>query len=114
MPDLSQLSLEERLVLRRSAQILRSEFEGVFGVETIERFLQSSYDDFAGRARARNFLGILSERFARQRLTALAKVEGKRDSGLPVVLFLCVHNAGRSQMALGWFTHLAQGRATAW
>ena len=31
----------------------------------------------------------------------------------PTVLFLCVHNAGRSQMALGWFDHLAQGRATA-
>jgi protein-tyrosine-phosphatase len=25
----------------------------------------------------------------------------------PTVLFLCVHNAGRSQMALGWFQHLA-------
>jgi protein-tyrosine-phosphatase len=34
------------------------------------------------------------------------------DAG-PVVLFLCVHNAGRSQMALGWFEHLANGRATA-
>ena len=31
----------------------------------------------------------------------------------PTVLFLCVHNAGRSQMALGWFDHLAAGRATA-
>ena len=31
----------------------------------------------------------------------------------PVVLFLCVHNAGRSQMALGWFDHLAAGRALA-
>jgi len=34
--------------------------------------------------------------------------------GLPTVLFLCVHNAGRSQMALGWFNHLAGGRAVAW
>ena len=33
---------------------------------------------------------------------------------LPAVLFLCVHNAGRSQMALGWFTELADGRAVAW
>lgn len=33
---------------------------------------------------------------------------------LPAVVFLCVHNAGRSQMALGWFEHLAEGRATAW
>jgi protein-tyrosine-phosphatase len=34
--------------------------------------------------------------------------------GKPVVLFLCVHNAGRSQMALGFFQHLAGGAATAW
>ncbi len=34
--------------------------------------------------------------------------------GPPAVLFLCVHNAGRSQMALGWFTHLAAGRAVAY
>ena len=32
----------------------------------------------------------------------------------PGVLFLCVHNAGRSQMALGWFNHLAGDRAVAW
>ena len=32
---------------------------------------------------------------------------------VPTVLFLCVHNAGRSQMALGWFDQLARGRAAA-
>jgi len=32
----------------------------------------------------------------------------------PTVLFLCVHNAGRSQMALGWFEHLAGDGAVAW
>jgi len=36
------------------------------------------------------------------------------DDDRPMVLFLCVHNAGRSQMALGWFDHLAAGRAVAW
>src|SRR5437899_11672392 len=36
------------------------------------------------------------------------------EDGLPTVLFLCVHNAGRSQMALGWFNRLAGGRAVAW
>jgi len=35
-------------------------------------------------------------------------------AAIPTVLFLCVHNAGRSQMALGWFNHLAAGRAIAW
>lgn len=32
----------------------------------------------------------------------------------PDVVFLCVHNAGRSQMALGFFQHFAGDRATAW
>jgi protein-tyrosine-phosphatase len=32
----------------------------------------------------------------------------------PTVLFLCIHNAGRSQMALGWFEHLAGDRAVAY
>jgi arsenate reductase len=32
----------------------------------------------------------------------------------PAVLFLCVHNAGRSQMARGWFDHLAGARARAY
>jgi arsenate reductase (thioredoxin) len=33
---------------------------------------------------------------------------------VPIVLFLCVHNAGRSQMAMGFFRHLAGDRAVAW
>ena len=56
----------------------------------------------------------MAEPFARQRRRALARVEGKGTDGTPTVLFLCVHNAGRSQMALGWFNHLAGGRAVAW
>lgn len=32
----------------------------------------------------------------------------------PTVLFLCTHNAGRSQMALGFFAHLAGNRAVGW
>ena len=36
------------------------------------------------------------------------------ETGVPAVLFLCVHNAGRSQMALGWFRSLAGDRAVAW
>lgn len=40
--------------------------------------------------------------------------EGRVASGRPAVLFLCVHNAGRSQMAMGFFRHLAGDRAVAW
>ena len=45
---------------------------------------------------------------------ALAKIDGATADSRPVVLFLCVHNAGRSQMALGWFDHLADDRAVGW
>ncbi|HXY95112.1 MAG TPA: arsenate reductase ArsC [Acidimicrobiia bacterium] len=108
------LTVDQRLALRSAARRLGDEFEGTFGTETIELFLTSSYDQFANRATALNFLPIMAERFARQRLKALARVEGKSHDGLPTVLFLCVHNAGRSQMAMGWFQHLAGDRAVAW
>ncbi len=110
----SVLTIDQQLALKSAAARLAEQFEGVFGTETIERFLTSSYDQFASRATATNFLPIMAERFARQRLNALARVEGKANDGLPTVLFLCVHNAGRSQMALGWFNHLAGDRAVAW
>ncbi len=32
----------------------------------------------------------------------------------PTVLFVCVHNAGRSQMAAGWLKHLAGDRVEIW
>ena len=108
------LSIDQQLALRTAATNLEREFDGTFGTETIDRFLHSSYDEFAGRALVLNYLPLLAERFARQRLRALAKVEGKHISGVPVVLFLCTHNAGRSQMALGFFQHLAGNRAIAW
>ena len=36
------------------------------------------------------------------------------DDPRPAVLFLCVKNGGKSQMALGWFKRLAGDRAVAW
>jgi protein-tyrosine-phosphatase len=108
------LTVDQQLALKSAAARLAEEFEGTFGPETIERFLTTSYEQFAERATATNFLPVMAERFAKQRLQALARVEGKADDGLPTVLFLCVHNAGRSQMALGWFNHLAGDHAVAW
>jgi arsenate reductase (thioredoxin) len=105
------LSVDQQLALKTAASNLAREFDGTFGTETIEGFLHSSYDEFAGRAVVVNYLPLLA---ARQRLRALAKVEGQHDIGVPVVLFLCTHNAGRSQMALGFFNHLAGDRAIAW
>ncbi len=114
MPDISELTVDQRLSLSTAARHLAQEFDGVFGEETIELFLATSYDQFADRAKFNHFLPLMAERFARQRLKALAKIEGKATDGLPTVLFLCTHNAGRSQMAMGWFERLAGDRAVAW
>ena len=108
------IPLEHRIVLGSSSVRLQKEFEGQFNAPTIERFILSSYEDFAGRAKVDTYLPVFAERFARERLKALALVEGTTPHDVPVVLFLCVHNAGRSQMALGWFKDLAGDRAIAW
>ncbi|HSO96427.1 MAG TPA: arsenate reductase ArsC [Acidimicrobiia bacterium] len=107
-------TVDHQLALRSAAARLTDEFNGVFGPETIDRFVTSSWDQLEAHATTANFVPILAERFARQRLRALARVEGHTAGGPPVVLFLCVHNAGRSQMALGWLQHLASDRALAW
>ncbi|AQT79571.1 phosphotyrosine protein phosphatase [Mycolicibacterium litorale] len=100
---------DEQHTLSAAAARLQREFGDTFGAQIIEDVVQSSYDRFAEHSAPAE----LAERFARQRLTALARVE---DSGVakPTVLFLCTHNAGRSQMALGYFTHLAGEHAVAW
>jgi protein-tyrosine-phosphatase len=108
--------VDHRPLLEGSVALLAEEFEGVFGPDTIEMFLVTSYDQLAAEATATTAtsLPLMAQRFARQRLQALARVEDKATSGVPIVLFLCVHNGGRSQIALGWFNHLAGGRAVAW
>jgi arsenate reductase (thioredoxin) len=119
MPDVADfvrpdLSVDQQLALRTAAARLAREFDGTYNTETIERFLFTSYDQFASASSIPNYLPLLAERFARQRLQALARVEGLHSDGRPVVLFLCTHNAGRSQMALGFLTQLAGDTVVAW
>jgi arsenate reductase len=110
----NDITLDQQVALKTAATRLGRDFAETFNTETIERFLHSSYEQFAGRATVANFLPLLAERFARQRLQALAKVEGLSHDGKPTVLFLCTHNAGRSQMAMGFFIHHAGDAAIAW
>lgn len=109
-----EMTPADRVSLHAAARDLHTQFRGIFGEETIESLLLDSYAELASRATVRSFLTIGAERFARQRLEALAHAQTAASGRLPAVLFLCVHNAGRSQMALGWFSHLAEGRAVGW
>ncbi len=108
IPELDQMTL------RSSSMLLQRDFSGVFAAETIERFLLTSYEEFAPRLANQTYLALFAERFARERLRALARVEGRSADERPVVLFLCTHNAGRSQIALGYFRAMAGDAAIGW
>jgi arsenate reductase len=94
--------------VRRAARSLQDEFRGIFSVETIERFINDSLAKLT-TARFSDFVPVLAHRFARERLRALAQAEGKIAKTVPEVLFVCTHNAGRSQMAAGLLNKHAQG-----
>ena len=81
-----------------AVQRLLKEFEGDFSRETVESLYDDSYARLEVNARVSTYLDLFAERFARDRLRAAARSEGFK-SGVPEVLFVCVHNAGRSQMA---------------
>jgi arsenate reductase (thioredoxin) len=98
--------LEMRPLIRSVADRLQSDFSGIFASETIQRYMAESWDSLSG-AKVNAFIPLFLERFTRQRLRALARVAGKSSDARPYVVFLCVHNAGRSQMAAGWMQHLA-------
>jgi arsenate reductase len=112
---MADLNLADRHpALAAVCDALTREFRGVFDTGTIERFVGDSYERLSSRPHDDQALPEATERLARQRLQALARVEDKAAGDVPIVLFMCVHNAGRSQMALGWFNHLAGGAAVAW
>jgi arsenate reductase len=102
-----RLTDEQLRLVAEATRRLEDEFAGTFSPETIGRFIADSRDILEPRAKVTTWLPILIERFALDRLRALAKVEGKAGDTRPSVLFLCVHNAGRSQMAAGWLRRLA-------
>jgi arsenate reductase len=107
--SLSGLSVEERYLIRQSATRLHNQFSGVLNAETIERFLADSLGRLVPRANVTTWIPLLAERFTRDRLRALVRLESDATSLNPSVLFLCVHNAGRSQMAAGWARQLSDG-----
>ncbi|HXY86330.1 MAG TPA: arsenate reductase ArsC [Gaiellaceae bacterium] len=95
--------------VRRAAERLAEEFAGVFSEETIEAYIAQSLD-LLGDARVSVFVPTLAHRFARERLRALAQAEGRIVKDQPEVLFVCVQNAGRSQMAAGLVKLRSDGR----
>jgi arsenate reductase len=105
MEDKGLASLEvldpiTRKHVEKAASALGDEFAGVFSHETIARYITESTDMLSGGSIS-VFVPVLAYRFTRERLKALGQAEGLITKEMPEVLFVCVHNAGRSQMAAG-------------
>jgi arsenate reductase (thioredoxin) len=98
-----------RATFASAIESLHQEFRGSYSLETIERFVDESIGQLSG-ARVVDFIPLFVHRFARQRLRALAQAEGAIVKDVPEVLFVCVHNAGRSQMAAALLDHHAKGK----
>lgn len=97
-------------VLHRAAERLTHQFTGMVGEETVERVVFESYTALARTATVTIHLATLAEKFARDRLTALAQSRGFIAKSVPEVLYVCVQNSGRSQMAAALTRHLAGER----
>lgn len=85
-------------VLRRIARDLVPRFSGRLSAETVERFVMESYHLLARRSAVSLHLPTLTARFAADRLAALCQPVVVASPG-GSVLFVCVRNAGRSQIA---------------
>jgi protein-tyrosine-phosphatase len=112
-PHLDALPIDQQVLVRHAAAALEREFAGTFNRETVERFIADSLERLVPSAKFTGYLPLLTERFARERLRAVLKIEDAGAS-VPGVLFVCVHNAGRSQMAAGWLRHLAGDHVIVW
>lgn len=89
-----------RAHVEKAAEALQDEFAGTFSRETIGRYIAESVA-LLGESKINVFVPVLAHRFARERLRALGQAEGLITKEQPEILFVCVQNAGRSQIAAG-------------
>jgi len=97
-------------VLARVASDLADRFEGVFSPETVGRYVRESHDLLVERSALTRYVPSRTAAFAAERLDALASEQAPRRVARPEVLFVCVQNSGRSQLAAALLRQLAGDR----
>lgn len=85
-------------------------YKGVFTSDEVSQAVESARELIEPRATIQTFLPVLIARQAREQLMARAQAEGRVAKKVPEILFVCVHNAGRSQMAAALAEHLSARR----
>ncbi|WP_432855425.1 arsenate reductase ArsC [Amycolatopsis sp. CA-161197] len=98
--------------VERIVDELADRFRGTFAREMVARFVHESYTLLEATATVQTHLPTLTARFARERLLDRGRATGLVRVEVPQVLFVCVHNAGRSQMAAAMLDHHAFGRVS--
>lgn len=107
MPEVAEF---HQATLDRIVDRLAAKYQGIFAAETIERVVYESYASLLRAGSNPKFVTNFTEKFAFDRLHALATARGSVSSDKPEVLFVCVQNAGRSQMAMALLASLSEGR----
>jgi arsenate reductase len=97
-----------RLRLEREANHLAREFAGVFDPATVREQLFKAADSLPV-PKVDDYRHLFAYRYAKEILRSVARTTGKMDRAKPQILFVCVHNAGRSQMAAAFATTLGRG-----
>lgn len=87
-----------------------NKYEGVFAHETVERVVYESYAALLRTAKNKQYLITLTEKFSGDRLRSLFVSQDESRKDKPEVLFVCVQNAGRSQMAMAFMNELSEGK----
>lgn len=85
-------------------------YDGVFSRHSIDAAVRAARDVLEPVSSVRTHLPVLVARQAREQLLATAQAEGRIAKAVPEVVFVCVHNAGRSQMAAALAEHLSARR----
>jgi arsenate reductase (thioredoxin) len=101
--------LEARRLLDKAIRELSEEFAGVYDAGTVARYVDQAVELFPS-PRLKDYLPTFARKYARDLLRSAARWQGKIVAERPQILFVCVHNAGRSQMAAAFARHLGQGR----
>ena len=83
----------------RAAESLAEEMGNVVPTDLIAGYLRLAAEHLESVSAVDTFIPVLASRMARERVQALAQADGLVAKTRPEVLFVCVHNAGRSQMA---------------
>jgi len=101
--------VETRRLLDKAVRELGEEFSGIHDAATVKRYVDQAVE-MLPNPRFRDYLPTFARKFARDLLRSAARWQGRIAAERPQILFVCVHNAGRSQMAAAFARHLSEGR----